>query len=302
MDFARNPCGNSPTASPNPRSIVVQSLAEVGFHRFGERLPLATPRSLENNRASSSPRECQSFMDTWVWSIVLFLIALAIIALELFVPSGGMLGVLAALAVIGSLVLGYLSSWAFGATMTVVVIVVVPLVIASALKWWPHTPIGRLILNTPPESSDEVLPENDPRYELRELIGTFAIARTKMLPSGIVRIGDRSYDAVAEGQAIEPGQTVKIVGVDLNRLEVRLADVPAIGDIGAREGTETGRGSTPGDDVLARPLDDLGLEPIDIEPRHLLPASGESLKAPQPMEATTASSVTPHTTRQPTSH
>lgn len=265
-------------------------------------------------------------MDTWVWSIILLLIALAILVVELFVPSGGLLGVLAALAVIGSVVLGYMSSWAFGATMTVVVIVVVPVVIASALKWWPHTPIGRLILNTPPESPDEVLPENDPRYELRSLVGAFAIARTKMLPSGIVRIGDRSYDAVANGQAIEPGQTVRIIGVDLNRLEVSLVDTPEL--MGSRA-SEVGQGvsrEANGNDLLTRPLDDLGLEPlaaeqltaeplgaapcapnfaasepIEIEPRHLLPERGEifehSLPLETPVATLTADAVTPNPTR-----
>ncbi|MFO0868729.1 MAG: NfeD family protein [Pirellulales bacterium] len=198
-------------------------------------------------------------MEPWGWSIVLFLLALAIIALELFVPSGGVLAVLATLSVIGSVVTAFMSGWSTGVTMTLVVIVVIPLVVASALRWWPHTPIGQKILNTPPEDADEVLPENDPRYELRELIGSLAVAKTKMLPSGIVSIGGRTFDAVAEGQAIEPGEMVRVVGVDLNRLEVRL-----VTDATAGLADAPGRRVRPsGDDVLAKPLEDLGLEPLD---------------------------------------
>lgn len=205
-------------------------------------------------------------MEPWVWSIILFLLALAIIALELFIPSGGVLGVLATMAIVGSLVFAFMDGWGTGATMTIVVIVVVPLVLASALKWWPHTPIGQKILNTPPENADDVLPETDPRYELRELIGTLAIAKTKMLPSGIVMIGKRSYDAVGEGPAIEPGQTVRVIGVDMNRLEVRfVASDPAPADSQATPAVSADRAT--GDDILQRPLEAFGLEPLDDSKR-----------------------------------
>jgi len=54
--------------------------------------------------------------------------------------------------------------WAFtggpqlGLTMLIVTLVLVPLVIGSAVYWWPHTPIGRLILIDRP---DKATPKND---------------------------------------------------------------------------------------------------------------------------------------------
>ena len=33
--------------------------------------------------------------------------------------------------------------------------------IGAAVKWWPHTPMGKLILIKRPESEDEVLPDTE---------------------------------------------------------------------------------------------------------------------------------------------
>ena len=51
-------------------------------------------------------------MDALLWSILLLLLGLALIALEVFVPSGGVLGVLAALALIASIVVAFSGGWA----------------------------------------------------------------------------------------------------------------------------------------------------------------------------------------------
>lgn len=229
-------------------------------------------------------------MDMWVWSIGLFLIALAIMTAELFVPSGGVLGTLATLAIIGSLVCAFRESWNVGATMFAVEAVVVPVFLMSAVKWWPHTPIGQRVLNPPPENSDDVLPETDPRYELRLLVGKFAVAKTKMLPSGIVVIDQRSYDASGEGTAIEPGQIVRVTGVDLNRLEVRPL-VPEELAQAARElsvGTATARtASSSPDDILKQPLESLDLESLTESTRAETPSAAPPTSELQSTRGTT---------------
>lgn len=210
-------------------------------------------------------------MEYWIWSIVLLAIGLGIVFLELFIPSGGVLGVVAAGAIVASLVVAFMSGIKFGVTMTLVTSVLVPLALMSALKWWPHTPLGRRILVTPSECEDDVLPETDLRYELRAMIGKCGVAKTKMMPSGMVIIDGQTFDAVGDGMAIEPGQVVKIVGVDMNRLEVRLSDSTRPGTTSpaapqATNPTVIRTTNQSADDVLARPLESFGLEPID-DPR-----------------------------------
>lgn len=192
-------------------------------------------------------------MELWVWSVMLLLLGLLIIAAEFFLPTSGVLGTMATLAIIGSLVCAFLYGRVVGMAMSVAVVVVVPLMFASAVRWWPHTPIGQQVLNTPPENPDDVLPVSDQRYELRSMVGMAAIAKTKMLPSGVVEVDGRVYDAVSDGLPVELGERVRIVGVDLNRLEVRPDPTAPIG----------GSPTVPSEDILSRPLDALGLESLD---------------------------------------
>ena len=42
-----------------------------------------------------------------------------------------------------------------------------------------------------------------------------------MLPGGVVVVDGRTADAVSEGMAIEPGQRVRVIKVQANRLVVR---------------------------------------------------------------------------------
>jgi membrane-bound ClpP family serine protease len=184
------------------------------------------------------------------WSILLLLVGLALIFLEIFVPSGGLLSCLSALAIVASLVVAFLGSVQFGVLMLAITSVVLPAVIMAALKWWPHTPIGRLILIPRPKNPDDVLPETEEYRGLEELIGRKGTARSRMMPSGAVRIERRTYDAISEGMPIDEGQPVEVIDVRTHRLVVRPA----------KEAPPTPTEEAPTDDVLSRPIDSLGLD------------------------------------------
>lgn len=190
-------------------------------------------------------------MEPLVWSILLLVAGLAIIALEVFVPSAGVLSCLAALTILASIVVAFLGGVGQGLIMLVVTSLILPVVIAAAIRWWPHTPIGRLVLIERPESPDDVLPETESYRGLRSLIGHFGVAKTKMLTSGTVRIDGRTYDAISEGMPVEAGQRIKVVDVRTNRIVVR----PVIDEELRSE--ETARSS---EDLLSRPIDSLGID------------------------------------------
>lgn len=162
-------------------------------------------------------------MAPWIWSLILLGIGLLIIAVEMFVPSGGILGILSGLCILGAIAIGFVSSLSFGTFMLILVAVLMPIVFAAAVRYWPDTPIGRLIVIRPP-TSDEVLPDAEARRNLQTLIGKQGIAKCPMLPGGVVMVEGRSYDAVSDGTPVDTGQAVKVIAVRMNRLEVRLAD------------------------------------------------------------------------------
>jgi membrane-bound ClpP family serine protease len=189
-------------------------------------------------------------MEPLLWSILLFVAALGLIALEIFIPSGGVLSVLAALALIASLAVAFNGGMLTGTVMLIVAIVVIPAILAAAVRWWPETPIGRLIVLQRPESEDDVLPDTAEYRSLNALVGKRGVAKTKMLPSGVIVIDDESYDAVADGMAVEPGQPVRVTAVRTNRIVVVL-------DEGSRPAVDDAN------DVLTQPADSLGIDSLD---------------------------------------
>jgi membrane-bound ClpP family serine protease len=160
-------------------------------------------------------------MDFATWAYLLLGLGLILLILEFFIPSGGALAVACALSFLAAIVLGFLAGRWHGVTVLLSVCFVVPAAVAAAVRWWPDTPIGRLILIQRPKSADEVLPQTIAYRGLKDLIGRRGQAKGLMLPSGLVLIDGKSYDAVTDGMAVESGQAIIVVAVSTQRLVVR---------------------------------------------------------------------------------
>lgn len=194
-------------------------------------------------------------MEPLAWSICLLIAAIALIALELFIPSGGLLAFLSGVAVLASVIVAFTAGPRTGLLMLVVTLVIVPTVLASAVRWWPHTPIGRLILITRPDDPDDVLPDTEQYRGLKALIGKVGRSKSKMMPSGAIVIEGRMYDAVSEGMAIDADTSVKVIAVRTNRIVVRQTNEAVTSNVGPPTDNAV--------DVLSQPIDSLGIEGFD---------------------------------------
>ena len=180
---------------------------------------------------------------------LLLLLGLALVVMELFIPSGGILAFLAASSIIGAIVMAFLkypdNVWV-GYTFVIIAVVAIPVVFLVAVKVWPETAIGRRIL---PEihTGDEMLPDNEHRRRLRDLVGKVGKTKGLMLPSGGVVFDGRTVDAVSEGMPIDADQQVRVIEVKGNRVVVR--------PVSQDEPTS--------DDILSQPVDKLGLDELD---------------------------------------
>jgi membrane-bound ClpP family serine protease len=192
-------------------------------------------------------------MEPYFWSILLLLVGIAIVGIELFVPSGGVLAILAGLCFLGGIAVAFMQSVQAGLIMITVTSAIVPLLIAAGIHYWPNTPIGRRILGKLPDHPDEVLPDSEAYRGLKQLIGRRGKANCKMLPGGSIVIDRRSYEAVSVGMAIDEGAPVEVVDVRIGRLVVR----PCASD---PEDTSGGLPAEKGDDLLSRPIDSLGID------------------------------------------
>ena len=186
------------------------------------------------------------------WGLLFLGLGLCVVVAELFVPSAGVLGLVATALIITAIVFGFLDGIASGALILALTVIVVPLILVAMIKVWPHTPIGKKIL-LDELTSDDVLPNSSHYQKTASLQGRIGVAHSKMLPSGQIVIDGEKYDAVSEGFAIEPGQTVRVVSVRENRVYVQPHEGEPADDLDPVDE----------DDVLSRPLAELGIEPLE---------------------------------------
>lgn len=197
-------------------------------------------------------------MDTyWAWSFLLLFFGLGLAVLEVFFPSGGMLGFLCIVTLGASVTFGFMNSIAAGLVMLFIGLVGLPVVVMVAFYWLPKTRFGsRLILDTP--TSDEVLPDAERHERLSSLLGKRGKAKSRMMPSGAVVIEGKTYDAVAEAMAVDEGDWIEVIEFQGNRIVVRALTAE---EIKAAEATaiKEGTGS------LTQPIDQIAADPFEEE-------------------------------------
>ena len=187
-------------------------------------------------------------------ALILLLAGLCILSLELFVPSAGMLGVLAGCLILASVVMAFMTDTFSGMIFLLVVLLLIPTMLFLMIKIWPHTPIGRRLL-TDDKTLSDVLPQGR-FYDRGDLTGKVGVAKSKMLPSGQIVIDGQKYDAVSDGFPIEAGDKVRVVSVKGNRIHVQPFD-----------GDDAGVSQDPADaeDVMNQPIKKFDLDSDSID-------------------------------------
>ena len=165
-----------------------------------------------------------------VWGFVLMAVTVALLFLELFVPSGGLIGMLAGVAAIGSVVAFFKYDDTAGLVATAAYLILTPIAGVFVFKYWLNSPLGkRMILGGNEEPAD---PDADPAdiaeqarrerlAQLRQLIGARGVTVTPLRPVGTVKINDQRIDAMAETGVIDAGTPVIVTDVYDNQIKVR---------------------------------------------------------------------------------
>lgn len=164
-------------------------------------------------------------MEYLVWAILLFAGAILLAILEIFVPSGGILAVLAVTSLVGSILFAVLTDAVFGMAYSGVLLIVVPVVLWKLARFWPETAVGKMILLDP--EGDPALAPDAEREKLKALVGRTGIARSRMMPAGTVEIDGQRFDAISDGMPIDPGTPILVIRVDGINMTVRETTGPA---------------------------------------------------------------------------
>jgi membrane-bound ClpP family serine protease len=160
-------------------------------------------------------------MNALIWPILFLAVGLTLLVAEGFIPSGGLIGILA----LGCLALSLWKAFSVSATLgfqfLAALFLLLPMALVVAAQLWPRTPLAKRIFLRPP-APEEVETSHQPD-RLDHLIGQFGRALTPLRPSGVVDFDGRRLDGLSEEGLIPAGALVRAVQVRSGRIVVRLA-------------------------------------------------------------------------------
>lgn len=152
---------------------------------------------------------------------LLYLAAMLILTLEVFLPSHGVLTVVG----VGFLIAAIYKTFAYGQTAGVLAIVgsliFLPTFIVISVKIWPNTWIGKRVI--PPNPTYVKSDFGSNVDALQQYVGASGTSLTALRPVGKCEIDGRRIECVCESGMIPAGAAVQVVGVRGKSLEVSAA-------------------------------------------------------------------------------
>ena len=156
-------------------------------------------------------------------AILLIVVAALLLAAELLVPSGGLLGIGSAVSLIAGITIVFQVNTTAGLVVSALTIVATPLLIMLMMKYLPYTPVARrLMLSyrqqrlTNPEDDSPAAPA-----DADSLVGATGKALSDLRPVGTCLINDKRYDCLAAAGVIPTGCTIRVISVDGMQIKVQ---------------------------------------------------------------------------------
>jgi membrane-bound ClpP family serine protease len=165
-------------------------------------------------------------------SIIALVLAVMLLAvLEVIIPSGGIISIVASICAIAALVQGFNESELIGWLTLSGMVLGTPGSIWLGFKILPYTPF---VLSQRSEGHAKV-------DGLEQFIGEPAIAATPLRPIGFVEIHDQRLEATSRGEFLLAGTPVIVIGVRTGELIVERSEASA-----SMVSDDDGRGFGPG--------------------------------------------------------
>jgi len=174
-------------------------------------------------------------MDHTFLAYALVVLGLILMAAEVFLPTGGILFVLAIGALIAGIAMSFYSDITQGMITLAAVFVLIPVLGPVLLHLMPKTRVGKKLFLEASEDDASVaaMPVN---LELEQLRGRYGKTVSSLRPAGITDFDGRRVDTMSEGDMIGPGQWVRCIDVKAGRVIVRqVARPPELADMDPTE-------------------------------------------------------------------
>ena len=156
-------------------------------------------------------------------AVLLLGAGLLLIVAELLFPSFGVLGVLAALCIVGAIVAAFAESSDLGVNVLIATALLVPAMIVIGFRLLPHSPFAKHLVARGFTFADGAAVDRRDAA----LLGTEGTVESFLRPIGTARFGDRRVDVMSRGEPIEAGVRVRVIEVEGNRVVVTRAEITA---------------------------------------------------------------------------
>ncbi len=150
-------------------------------------------------------------------SIIMFIIGVAFIIAELFLP-GAIAGIIGLALIIGSILLAGGNVVHMGISVLIALVVAIVGMVIIVKFFGKNLKFFNKIILTDATDTEHGYVSNINRYEL---IGRMAVSMTPLRPSGTIMLDGERIDAVTEGGYIDSSKAVKIIKVEGSRTVVR---------------------------------------------------------------------------------
>jgi membrane-bound serine protease (ClpP class) len=155
-----------------------------------------------------------------IWGVLLVGLSLVLLSAEAFIPSGGLISLVAAAVAISGVVCLFKVDWRWGAAGLGTLVILGPMVFIFALQLMPSTRVGRSLMFGEQGEDRPVLREES-GHELDALVGSEGLVLTDLRPVGSIRLGDQRLDALAEVSYLPAGTKIRVVSVEGTTIRVR---------------------------------------------------------------------------------
>jgi hypothetical protein len=187
------------------------------------------------------------------WIVTLVFAAIFLLILDLLVPSAGALLLLSLISAISAIIIAFQYDYYWGMGTLITLFAATPWILFLAIKIWPKTFIGKMMIRSRPESPEEVLPDTEQLRELKSMVGEIGEAETNLMPSGTVKIRGKRFDANSRVGFIARGTVIEVIAMHLGHLVVAPCIESRLKNLAAEPQTSTMLPSTLDESQLNKP-------------------------------------------------
>ena len=161
-------------------------------------------------------------MSLFVLACILYLACAILIIAEVFIPSGGLITILAVFCVIGGVVACFYINTFVGFLGIIVAMIMIPGVLYLTYRILPNTRFGKNVTLAPPERQQgDGVPDT---IRLKEMLGEIGIVISPLRPVGMCNFSGQRLECVAESGYVDKGKKVKVIKIESTQLTVRLIE------------------------------------------------------------------------------